>query len=334
MSYEKFKGLVLNRLIETPNIPSETVKTMLTIMDSVAVDFDIKEMTKALSLIAEGLPEIAKIYLAAKKIEGLAEGTLYNKLRTLTHFHEAVSKPIDQITSNDIRVYLYNYQAENNIENCSLDKIRMTISTYFAWLTNEGYLAKNPAKTINPIKTEEKQRQSLSQMEMEYVRRACRTIREKAIVEFLYSTGCRVSEAAIVKISDVDFLTDEVHLFGKGKKHRTSYLNAKAHVALEDYLKTRKDNSPYLFVTTKRPYRSLTKDAIEEIVQKIAARTGLNKPLSPHIFRHTMATQAVRHGMAVEEVQKLLGHKNIATTMVYVETNESDVRISHKKAVV
>ena len=133
---------------------------------------------------------------------------------------------------------------------------------------------------------------------------------------------------------DVDFYTDEVHLYGKGKKHRTSFINAKCHVALQEYLSSRKDESPYLFVTAKRPVRELSKAQAEEIIREIAARSGITKHVTPHILRHTTATQAVANGMKIEEVQHLLGHENVATTMIYVETSQENVRNSHKKAVI
>jgi integrase/recombinase XerD len=332
MSYEKFKHQVMVQLTE--QISSDLMPIVLRVLDTVACDYNISEITKALSVPTGDLPELAKIYLAAKKIEGLSDATLYNKHMYLRLFYAAVSKPTESVTANDIRVFLYNYQAERKISNSSVDGVRKALTSYFAWLSGEGYIERDPSKTIKPIKQEQKQRLSLSQMEMEYLRRACETLRETAIVEFLFSTGCRVSELANLKISDVDFQTDEVHLFGKGKKHRTSYLNAKAHVALEDYLKSRKDNDSSLFVRSRRPYVGMGTCAIENIIRTLNQRAGIAKKVTPHILRHTTATQAVGHGMPVQDVQKLLGHSNISTTMIYVETSDADVRSGHKKAVV
>lgn len=171
---------------------------------------------------------------------------------------------------------------------------------------------------------------------MEYIRQACTTNREKAIVEFLYSTGYRVSELAVVKKSDIDWNKKSVHLFGKGKKHRTSYLNAKAEVTLLEYLKNRNDESEYLFVSERKPYGQLKRCAIEKIVRQIAERaiSQVKKPVSPHIFRHTTATTALNNGMPIEGISQLLGHESVGATMIYAKVSTEDVQIGHKKYII
>ena len=165
---------------------------------------------------------------------------------------------------------------------------------------------------------------------------ACETIREHAIIEFLYSTGARVSELTVIKKSDINWYDKSVRLFGKGKKHRISFLNAKAEVALKKYLELRDDDCEYLFATIKRPYRNLSKDGVEKIVRNIARRASdsVGKHITPHILRHTTATTALQSGMPIADISKLLGHESIDTTMIYVKSSLEDVRAGHKKYIV
>lgn len=333
MSYQILRAAFLTRL-NTLSIDPELLARIISELDVAAADFDITEQTKALSVMENGVPELVKIYIAAKTIEGLSKSTLYNKLKYLTMFCQTVSKPLDKVTTNDLRVYLYQYKQERGITNDSLNGIRVVLASFFHWLACEGYIERDPALTLKTIKGEKKQRNALSQIEMEFIRRAAKTLRERAIIEFLYSTGCRVSELCSVKIADVDFQSDEVHLFGKGRKHRSSYLNAKAHVALQEYLASRHDDCPYLFVSERRPYHGIGNWCVEQMIRDLVGRTPVQKKTTPHVFRHTTATQAVAHGMAVEDVSALLGHENIATTMIYVETSRTQIKSSHQKAVV
>lgn len=334
-TYEMLKNSFVTMIAE--RVPDLTIAQMQRItecLDVCAASYEIKPAELALSVPSGDVPELIKMYIATKTVEGQSKDSLNNRLCHLKAFCRYVKKPLDKVEPQDIRVFLYQYQQDRGICSASLDKLRSEVCSLFHWLAAEGYIPKDPAITIKPIKCEKKQRESLSQIELEYIRKACQTIREKAMIEFMYSTGCRVSEMCIVKLSDIDFFNDEVHLFGKGRKHRTSYLNAKAHVALEEYLKVRQGNSEYLFVSDRRPHGRLGKAGIESIVRDIRERAGITKAVTPHILRHTTATQAVRHGMPIEEVQKLLGHENVATTMIYVETAQDDVRTGHAKAVV
>lgn len=253
----------------------------------------------------------------------------------LKNFFFIVRKPPESITANDIRIYMYRYQELHKITNRSLDKIRQVINGFFQWCQDEEYIIKNPAKTINKIKYEVKPRKSLNQIELEYIRRSCSTLRETAIVEVLYSTGCRVSELSVLKISDVDFVEKKIHLFGKGNKHRYSYLNAKAEVSLKEYLKSRKDNCEYLFITERKPIKNLNKEAIEKIIRNISEKTfGSNKRITPHVFRHTTATTAMKNGMPVQSIQMMLGHSRIDTTMIYAHTDESSIKYEHEKSII
>ena len=332
--YEQFKNQFALSLAAI--YPAEDIEVILKKLDVVSCNYDFAKKETSVMVYNSDMPEIVKTYLVCKKVEGLSEQTIYNYGNALRKFFFAVQKAPEQISPNDIRVYLYRYQEENGTTNRSLDKIRQMICGFFSWACCEGYLDRNPALTIKPIKFEKKERTPLTQIELEYIRRACADIRDKAIIEFLYSTGCRVSELTGIKKEDVDWNKKSVHLFGKGKKHRTSYLNAKAEVALKEYLNSRDDDNEYLFVSSRSPHGQLKKCAVEKIVKQIAERASDNvsKPVTPHIFRHTTATTALNNGMPIEDISSLLGHENVATTMIYAKTSIENIQSGHKKYVI
>lgn len=314
----------------------EALEQALQALDMVADQYEVRRRETALAVYGEEIPEIVKVYLVCKKMAGLSEKTLETYMRMLRIFFQAVRKPVEFITPNDIRVYLFAYQRERGCSNRSLDKYRGYLSSFFAWAADEGYLTRNPMKTIPVIKYEKKPRQNLTQLELEYLRDGCKSARDRAIVEVFYSTGCRVSELAGLKKADVDWDTRAVHLFGKGRKHRTSYLNAKAEVALRSYLATREDDCEYLFVSERKPHRNISEAAIEKVIRKINGRSAFNisKPVTPHVLRHTTATIALQSGMPIEEISKLLGHENISTTMIYAHASLESVRSGHQKHIV
>lgn len=318
------------------NISADALAAAVRILDQVAARYEIQPRELSLVVYNDGLTEVGKLFLVCKKIEGLSENTLATYMRTLKLFFREMKKPFEKITANDIRVYLFNYQQARGCSNRSLDKYRGYLRTFFDWATDEGYLERNPMRTIQPIKYERKPRQNLTQLELEYLRTACQTPREKAIIEFLYSTGCRVSELAGVKKSDVDWNAKTVHLFGKGRKHRTSYINAKAEVTLREYLETRSDDCEHLFVSERRPYRQIKPAAVEKIVRIIYGRTGgkIQKHVTPHVLRHTTATMAMESGMPIVDISKLLGHEKVDTTMIYAHVSNADVQAGHRKHVV
>lgn len=332
--YEQFKNQIVTALSSTFNV--EDIEQIMKSMDIVAYDYDINKKETSVAVYNSELPEIAKTFLVSKKIEGLSDTTLYNYGLVLKRFFLTLQKSPEQITANDVRVYLYNYQQQHSISNRSLDKLRQNLSSFFQWATAEQYLDRNPMITIKKIKYESKQMSYFSQVEMEHIRDACSTIREKAIVEFLYSTGCRISELSEVKISDIDWSRKTVVLFGKGSKYRTSYLNAKAEVTLRKYLDARTDDCPYLFVTERKPYGKMHKSGLEKIIHQLSDKTfeNINKHFTAHTFRHTTATTAINNGMAVQDVSKLLGHANVATTMIYAHVASENVQVGHTKYVI
>ena len=323
-------------LVALSNASELNIATILKTLDKVAASYDVKTKETDLVVYNGELPEAAKIYLVCKKMAGLTDATLENYKIILNVFFREVKKQPQFITANEIRSFLYLYQERKGISHRTLDKYREYITRFFTWAHDEGYITSNPARNIAAIKYEEKPREALTQVELEYLRMACTTIRERAIVEFLYSTGARVSELSIVKKSDINWYEKSVHLFGKGRKHRTSFLNAKAEVALIKYLESRNDDCEYLFITERKPYRNLSKDGIEKIIRNIAHRASDNigKHVTVHTLRHTTATTALQSGMPIADISKLLGHESIDTTMIYAKTSLEDVRSGHKKHII
>lgn len=316
-------------------VSTEVLKDISIKIDSVLRDYDVQIACKEIVPYNYEIPETVQIYIVSKKIDGKSEKSLYLYSIVLKNFFFTIMKPNEEVTANDIRLYLYNYQKEHGISNRTLDCRRTIICTYFAWIAAEGYIPKNPAINIKPIKYERQHKKAMTQMDLEKIRDVCKTKREKAIVETLYSTGCRVSELEHLNISDVNFETKEVMLFGKGNKHRVSYINAKAEVALKNYLEERTDDNEALFVYDKKPYGRLKKSGIEAVVKKIINRVNdIDIHVTPHVFRHTTATNALNHGMSVVEVGKLLGHENLETTMEYISIKSDSLKSSYQKCVV
>lgn len=296
-------------------------------------NYELSRRETAVGKYTGYLPECFKLYFVSRKIEGLSDKTLNLYRMYLDDFFLQTNKKLEDITANDIRIYLYSVQKERGISNRTLDSRRSAIHAFLEWAANENYIGKNPCRAINVIKYERKEREGLTQVELEKVRMSCKTAREKAIVEFLYSTGARVTEACTVKISDVNFEKGEVILFGKGAKHRKSYLSAKCILYLTEYMHMREDNSEYLFVSERKPHNSLKKEAIERSIRNIGKRSEIGRDLFPHLFRHTVATDMIQRSVPVTDVQRMLGHANINTTLEYAKTCDADVKNNHRKYV-
>lgn len=332
--YEQMKNLFLSEL-ETliPDMSGKVISKITQALDKTCYGYDIAEKSVALTTYVDPIPQIVKMYLAIKKTEGLTDDTLKNYKRILTSFFLWVKKQPHDITPIDIRMFIYDYQQTKRVSDRTLDKYRQMICWFFSWAFSEEYIPHNPAKSIKAIKHEIKERQALDQIELEYLRKACQSKRDVAIIEFFYSTGCRVSELINVKMSDIDWNNKSVHLFGKGRKHRTSFINAKCEVSLKEYLAEREDETEYLFVTQRKPFHKMTKAAVEKNLRKLSERSNLKKNITPHILRHTTATQAVSSGMPIEDVSKLLGHANVATTMIYAKISLEKVKSEHARCI-
>ena len=305
------------------------------VIDGVLANYDVKPAEKHLALLGrDELEKLIKTYIVVRRMEGISDTTLYGYIRTLRCFMLGVCKPVGELTANDVRLFLYEYQDARGISNRSLDSVRIVVCSFLRWAASEKYIPSNPVEMIRPIKYERKPRKAVTQLELEMLRRGCRDDRELALLETMYSTACRVSELIGIKLSDIDWDTRTVTLFGKGKKYRSSYLNAKSEIAIKAYLHRRKHDSIFLFCND-RGGEKMTKSNVERIMRGIAQRAGLgDRKISPHVMRHTTATQALTSGMPITDIQKLLGHENVNTTMVYAKVNQDDVRGNHQKYIV
>lgn len=331
--YEQFKDQFITSLAGL--FSTEELRKIGKCLDITANKYDISKKNTDLVVYEREIPETVEIFIVSKKIAGLSEKSLYLYHIVLKDFFYTVRKQPEKVTTNDIRIYMYQYQKRNGISNRTLDCRRTIICSFFNWMASEEYISKNPAINIQPIKYERKHKRAMSQLELKKVRLACKTKREKAVVEMLYSTGCRVTELERLNISDVNFETKEVMLFGKGNKHRTSYLNAKAEVAMREYLSERTDCNNALFVYERKPYGRLKKSGIENMIRKIMQRVpDTTTHVTPHIFRHTTATTALERGMSVVDVSKLLGHRRIETTMEYISANSDSIKNIHHNCVI
>ena len=332
MSYEIFRNSLSLQLLQA--IPSEYLDTVLSIVDNIASGYTITKKPTEI-IVFDSVPEAVRLYIAAKAVEKLSPKSLAHYLRTLSAFFRSLAKSPDKVTANDIRVYLFQYRSARNIKDVTLENIRMVLSGFFRWCQDEEIIQHNPCARIAPIRCEQARRKAMTPLELEVIRKACRDPREKAVVDFLFATGARVSELCAVCLSDINW-DDRTVLIrcGKGGKSRTVYLNAESVVSLKAYLETRDDSAPFLFVSSRGPRHGLTSRAIQKLISGIMSRASVRTHVTPHIFRHTSATVALRAGMPVEQVQRMLGHSNINTTMIYADVDDSDVRASHSKYVV
>lgn len=318
-------------------ISDEALRTVLQELQVFASNYDINQRETHVVPYQSNVPDCYRVYMVAKKIEGISPESMKTYNFYLTDFFEHINRPFEQVTTNDIRIYLYETQKRTGISNRTLDGKRLVINTFMDWCWKEGYIPNNPCASIKPIKFEEKPREPLSNMELEIVRDACENYRDKAMIELFYSTGCRLSEMVNLKISDIDFTSKEVHLFGKGSKHRTSYLNAKAEYMLKKYfeLERPKDSiSDSVFVIFRKPYNGMHKGSIYARVKAIQKRSRIERSLFPHLLRHTMATDALNRGMNVAEVKKILGHEKLDTTMIYAKISHDSVKFNHKRYII
>lgn len=307
----------------------DTVQDVLVIQLN---QYEIQERSTELTVSDNSTEGMLRRYIATKRIEGKAESTLRRYWEQNLKLIQFLQKPLHEITTDDIRFYMAYRRQQGRVSNRTLDGMRRCYRSFFSWLSAEGIISRNPCAALNRIKSRKQIKKPYSAVELELIRKSCTDDRDLALVEFLYSTGCRVSELARLKKSDIDFQTKEVHLFGKGSKHRTSYINARAEIALKKYWLTRKDTDDSVICTIRRPYKGIDKVQIEQIVRQIGERIGMH--LYPHLIRHTTATMSLERGMDVTELQKMLGHEKLDTTMIYAKVSQESLRYSHHRYVV
>lgn len=334
MSYETFRADFMSRLL--PLYPDqEALQPILLALDDVSSGYDF--VTKTTDLIVhDGLPDAVRLYIASKSIQNVKKGSLANYYSALRRFFQRVCKPVDKVTAADVRLYLHWYKETYRVKDSTLDHIRIMLNGFYDWCVDEEppYITKNPLRHVEPLRVADPERLPMTETELETVRRSCVTLREKALVDFMYSTAARVSEICALEIRNINFSEHTVRIeHGKGDKGRTTFMNAECEVSLKAYLASRKDDCPALFVPVRGAAHHLNKKSIEQEVDRICSRCNLSIRVTPHIFRHTAASLALQRGMPIEQVQKFLGHARIQTTLRYAKVLDFDVKINHRKYV-
>lgn len=285
-------------------------------------EFTVKESKENSTLL--------KNFLASKHIEGCSDRTIAYYHTTIDKMLDSISKKIEFITTDDLRSYLTYYKDNNNASKSTIDNIRRVLSSFFSWLEDEDYILKNPVRRIHKIKTKKVVKEVLSDENFEVLRDGCDNVRDLAMIELLASTGIRVGELVNLNIDDVLFNERECVVLGKGDSERIVYFDAKTKIHLQKYLDSRDDSNPALFVSFKKPHKRLGINGVERRIRELGQGCNIKK-VHPHKFRRTMATNAIDKGMPIEQVQKLLGHVQIDTTMQYAMVNQSNVKIAHRK---
>ena len=274
--------------------------------------------------------DFLKMFLDAKKIEGCSERTIQYYRVTVEHMISQITTGVRKITTEEIRAYLADYQKLNGCSNVTIDNIRRNISSFFSWLEEEDYILKSPMRRIHKIKTKTVVKNVISDEGIEKLRDNCTELRDLAIIDLLYSTGIRVGELVNLNIDDIDLEGRECVVYGKGDKERRVYFDAKAKVHLKEYIEGRRDQNQALFVTLDSPHERLKISGVEIRLRQLGRQLQLER-IHPHKFRRTMATRAIDKGMPIEQVQKILGHSQIDTTMQYAMVNQNNVKTSHQK---
>ena len=292
-------------------------------VDVVALDNDNLIQSKSNQSLKEE-------FLSAKQVEGCSERSVSYYSSTLDNLIKTVDKPFNQIETEDLRVYLSEYQKKNDASKQTIDNIRRILSSFFTWLEDEDYILKSPVRRIHKIKTMKQVKETYSDEALEKLRDNCKTIRDLALIDMLASTGMRVGELVKLNRVDVDFVNRECVVLGKGSKERVVYFDARTKLHLQNYLNSRTDDNEALFVSLLEPHNRLEIAGVEIMLRKLGRSLEINK-VHPHKFRRTLATRAIDKGMPIEQVQKLLGHQKIDTTMEYAIVDQQNVKNSHKK---
>lgn len=271
-----------------------------------------------------------KIFLAAKRVEGCSEKTIRYYDSTIRNVLTAIGKEVKHVTTDDLRVYLNEYQKRSYASKVTIDNIRRILSSFFAWLEDEDYITKSPVRRIHKVKTCKTVKETYSDEALELMRDHSECVRDLAIIDMLASTGIRVGELVKLNRSDVDFENRECIVLGKGNKQRRVYFDARAKIHLQRYLRSRTDDNEALFVSLQKPFNRLLISGVEIRLRELGRKLELSK-VHPHKFRRTLATMAIDKGMPIEQVQQLLGHQSVDTTLQYAMVNQNNVKLSHHR---
>lgn len=325
---EKFVNDVVFKLSDKLSV--EDIEVVKNVLYVTLQDYEISQNKYEVAIPDNDLPKEAKIFFVSRKIDGLKEGSLKQYKRTVTKFFETVNKPVTEVKTEDCRLFFFLLQNNSKISLRSLDNQRIYLNAFFSWLTDNEYIPRNPCKSIKKFKYPKTEKHALTDIEMAKLRKACKNNYERAIIEVLYATACRVSELVDIRLDDVDFTTRDVIIrHGKGDKERTTWLNPEALLAIQDYIKDRDYPTEWLFESCRKPHQKLGIRTIERKTKELEKRTGIK--IYPHKVRRTTATYLLKKGMPIEEISLFLGHENINTTQLYAKVNKDAVKADHQK---
>lgn len=326
------KDLLLNGIMNQLKCILDTEKTVLVseiVMNELS-KYEINKLANDYEVIKRENSNLVSVFISAKRIEGCSEKTIGYYKSSIDKLLIAIPKDIHEITTNDIRCYLAQQQDSKNLSKVTIDNLRRIFSSFFSWLEDEDYITKSPVRRIHKVRTDTLVKDVLSDESMEILRDNCTEIRDIAMIDLLASTGIRVGELVKMNREDIDFQERQCIVFGKGNKEREVYFNARTKIHLKCYLEQRTDNNPALFVSLSSPHSRLTISGVENRLRQLGKRANIIK-VHPHKFRRTLATMAIDKGMPIEQVQKLLGHVKIDTTLHYAMVNQTNVKLAHRK---
>ncbi len=310
-----------------PYLNNAQTERLQEVLQYTLFDYEVTKIKKDEEISEQNLVDL---FLSAKRIEGCSEKSLKYYQSTINALLEAVGKGVKHIVTEDIRSYLTEYQARKQSSKVTIDNIRRILSSFFSWLEDEDYILKSPVRRIHKVKTGTNIKETYSDEALELMRDNCTELRDLAIIDMLASTGMRVGEMVLLNREDIDFNERECVVFGKGDKERIVYFDARTKIHLQNYLSSREDDNPALFVSLQKPYKRLQISGIEVRLRQYGKRLGIPK-VHPHKFRRTLATMAIDKGMPIEQLQQLLGHRRIDTTLQYAMVKQSNVKIAHRK---
>lgn len=288
------------------------------------------EVTEKFQQEKKSKQDFVELFLSAKRIEGCSEKSLKYYKSTIDAMLNEIQKEVKYIVTEDIRKYLTDYQEKKKLSKVTIDNIRRILSSFFSWLEDEDYILKSPVRRIHKVKSVINIKETYSDESLELMRDNCTELRDLSIIDMLASTGMRVGEMVLLDRNDINFNERECIVFGKGSKERVVYFDARTKIHLQNYLDSRIDDNPALFVSLKSPYERLKIGGIEVRLRQLGKKLGINK-VHPHKFRRTLATMAIDKGMPIEQLQQLLGHRKIDTTLQYAMVKQSNVKIAHRK---
>lgn len=323
----QFANDIIQRML--PCIDNAQADALRRVLFAVMENYEITEALTG-SLCEPTNPKLVDGFLSSKRIEGCSEKSLVYYRKTINAMLDAIGKGVSHITTDDLRSYLTDYQTSKNSSKVTIDNIRRILSSFFSWLEDEDYILKSPVRRIHKVKSASTIKETYSDEALETMRDNCENLRDLALIDMLASTGMRVGELVLLNREDIDFEERECVVFGKGSKERIVYFDARAKIHLQNYLKSRNDNNPALFVSLRAPHNRLKAGGVEVRLREFGRKLHLPR-VHPHKFRRTLATVAIDKGMPIEQLQQLLGHRRIDTTLQYAMVKQSNVKIAHRK---